>query len=389
MAVVLNFLNVDALVPLEGHADLKEGFTRVPLTLSPPFTPSVLSYTALAPLSASALSIGATSFSKAGVRLNDAPGSLRQVALPAAEAVSSLSATLHSQPDGAELARYTVTVTRSDKASAAGETVKIDTSVPAPAPAAAAAHAHSHGGVPCTADHGHGHGAAAAEAPKHGHSHDGVACTADHGAEKHGHAHAEPPKHGHSHDGGATACTKDHGEPAHGHAHAEQAKAHGHAHAEPEKAHGHSHAEHGHAHAEHGHAHASAAAPVEPEAHGHSHGGKPCGHAHGPAGYGGADGEWCTQPSYRFQQDGDSVTVEIGVPAGTKGGDLKVLITGSGVECGLASGPGGNLLCGLLAGPVCKQDSSWSLVSESDGRRLLVLNLAKAEEGTRWISLLK
>jgi hypothetical protein len=34
----LNFLQVDALVPLAGAADLKEGFTRVPLTLCPPFS---------------------------------------------------------------------------------------------------------------------------------------------------------------------------------------------------------------------------------------------------------------------------------------------------------------------------------------------------------------
>ena len=34
----LNFLQIDALVPLPGATDVKEGFTRVPLTLCPPFS---------------------------------------------------------------------------------------------------------------------------------------------------------------------------------------------------------------------------------------------------------------------------------------------------------------------------------------------------------------
>jgi hypothetical protein len=41
MAAQLNFLQIDALVPLAGAADLKEGFTRVPLTLCPPFSGAV------------------------------------------------------------------------------------------------------------------------------------------------------------------------------------------------------------------------------------------------------------------------------------------------------------------------------------------------------------
>ena len=37
-APTLAFLQIDALVPLPGASDVKEGFTRVPLTLCPPFS---------------------------------------------------------------------------------------------------------------------------------------------------------------------------------------------------------------------------------------------------------------------------------------------------------------------------------------------------------------
>jgi hypothetical protein len=44
----LAFLQIDALVPLPGATDVKEGFTRVPLTLCPPFSAQARCPSALA-----------------------------------------------------------------------------------------------------------------------------------------------------------------------------------------------------------------------------------------------------------------------------------------------------------------------------------------------------
>ena len=179
-------------------------------------------YHALAPKDATSLSVCASSFSAAGVRINGVPGSLLSLPLLPTDTSLTLAATLHAHADGAELARVSVALLRSG-AAAQGETVMISKHVPV----VAETHGHSHDGVPCT--HDHGHAAVAAPTPAHGHSHDGVACTHDHGhspaapvaAPAHGRSHASPlaaPAHGHSH--GGVACEHDHG-----HAHTSHAAA--------------------------------------------------------------------------------------------------------------------------------------------------------------------
>jgi len=190
----LAFLQLDALVPLENKTDLKDGFSRVPLTLSPPFSGQVAAYSCVAPANALALSVGASSFAAAALKINNQPGSL--LTLPLAPGFGSLDVpiTLHDKASGAELARTSVAV--STGAAAEGETVLIDRAAPV------VSHGHSHDGVPCDGSHhahGHGHGEKKAEAePGHGHSHGGVACADPshaHGAAGHGHAHS----HGHGH----------------------------------------------------------------------------------------------------------------------------------------------------------------------------------------------
>ena len=70
-------------------------------------------YHAAAPANAVALSACASSFAAADVRINDTPGSLLQLALPAAAAGDfTVAATLHGRPDGATVATYKVHVGR-------------------------------------------------------------------------------------------------------------------------------------------------------------------------------------------------------------------------------------------------------------------------------------
>ena len=302
-------------------------------------------------------------FSGAGVKIDGAPGSLATLELPPAAVghESAVSVTLHGPvaSGGAQLQGYTVHVTRAAAPGAdVGEVVRVDHSAAMAEPTAG--HGHSHNGVPCAHDHGHGHGKPAAAA--HGH---------DHG---HGHAHGEPKaavEHGHSHGGvPCTDASHDHG---HGHgAH----QAHGHAHAHD---HGHSHGAHGHAH--HGDEdddNDASAALMRAMSGG------------GPPGGDGADGTWIRPPGacYAWAQDGDSITVEIGVPPTTKGKDVKVVIGAAQLEVSVA-GAADVSISSPLGGRVARGDSSWSLVDEG-GKRLLVLTLAK-EGGDRapaWHSLL-
>ncbi len=299
--------------------------------------PQVTEYHAAAPVSASSVSVCASSFSAAQVRVGGAPGSLRTCDLVAGGAETQLVATLHAAADGAELRRYTVHVARTE-AQLHGEKVTIDHSAPAPAPAAA--HGHSHNGMPCTHDHGHGHGKEA------GHSHD--------------HSHSHSHDHGHAHDG--AACT----DASHGHGH-------------------------GHGH---GHAHGEPAAPKAAAggSHGHSHDGVPCSHDHGHGhghGHGARDdGVMYTPPGacYAYSQDADSLSVELRVPAGTKGADVRCVIGAAQLDVAVA---GQVLLQGALAGRLARDECSWSLVDDA-GNRLLVLSLAKegGARAARWGSLM-
>ena len=233
MAAVINFLSVDAQLPLVegGEVNFKasEGFKKAPAVLEPKFDGAVTAYEVVCPKGTTHVSIGATSFT-ASVTINGVPGNMSSVDVR--NDVSSISLVLE-KPAGTVVNQYTLTPKISDLDAETSE-VKFEK---APVPAAdAAPHAHSHGGVPCTADH--------SGDETHGHSHDGgkTQCTEDHGhghgekKEEHGHGHGhgdeKEEKHGHSHDGGKTECTEDHG---HGHGHGEQKEEkHGHGH-------GHSH----------------------------------------------------------------------------------------------------------------------------------------------------
>lgn len=309
-----SFLQLDALVNLPGKSDQAEGFERVPLTLTPPFdakarrgrssarrsrlrslssstSRQVSSYTAVAPPGAASLSVCATSFSSAGVRICGAPGSLSTLAF--ASSPLDVAATLHGpQPGCAELARVTVRVTKAEGGSAAttaGEKVLIDTSAPAPPPAAAPGHGHSHGGVPCTKDHGPA-AAAGGEKDGHGHGHAG-----------HGHAHGEAKVedkeqehgHGHSHGGGAQP--------------------------------------------------AAAVAPSHAHAHAHSHGGVACASDHG------GDAAASAGDGYVWAQEEGAITVEVPVPAGTKAKDVAVLIGACRLDVDVCGKP---VVHGALAGTV-------------------------------------
>ena len=213
MACVINFLSVDAQLPLEegGEVNFKAsaGFKKAPATLEPAFDGAVTAYDVVVPKGATHVSIGATSFA-ASVKINGTPGNMLSVDIRSGAAVSIVL----EKPAGEKVNEYVLTPRISDSAGDVTE-VKFEK---APAPAAEAApHAHSHGGVPCTADHSQ---------DAHGHSHDGgkTQCTADHSQDAHGH----------SHDGGKTQCTEDHGH-GHGHGHGEKKEeSHGHGH-------GHSH----------------------------------------------------------------------------------------------------------------------------------------------------
>lgn len=69
-------------------------------------------YHAAAPAAATELSVCASSFAAAAVHINGAPGSLRQLPLPAGAAETAVAATLHGRDDGALLATYTIHLTR-------------------------------------------------------------------------------------------------------------------------------------------------------------------------------------------------------------------------------------------------------------------------------------
>ena len=238
MACVINFLSVDAQLPLEegGEVNFKAsaGFKKAPATLEPAFDGAVTAYDVVVPKGTTHVSIGATSFA-ASVKINGTPGNMLSVDIRAGAAVSIVL----EKPAGEKVNEYVLTPKISDTAGDVTE-VKFEK---APVPAAdAAPHTHSHGGVACTADHsqdahghshdggkteckedhGHGHGHGEKKEESHGHSHDGgkTECKEDHG---HGHGHGEKKEeshgHGHSHDGGKTECKEDHG---HGHGHGEK-----------------------------------------------------------------------------------------------------------------------------------------------------------------------
>ena len=240
MACVINFLSVDAQLPLEegGEVNFKAsaGFKKAPATLEPAFDGAVTAYDVVVPKGTTHVSVGATSFA-ASVKINGTPGNMLSVDIRNGAAVSIVL----EKPAGEKVNEYVLTPRISDSA---GETTEVKFEKP---PAAdAAPHTHSHGGVPCTADHSQ---------DAHGHSHDGgkTQCTEDHG-HGHGHGHGEKKEekhghgHGHSHDGGKTQCTEDHGH-GHGHGHGEkkeESHGHGHDHGEKkEEKHGHGH---GHSH---------------------------------------------------------------------------------------------------------------------------------------------
>ena len=220
MACVINFLSVDAQLPLEegGEVNFKAsaGFKKAPATLEPAFDGAVTAYDVVVPKGTTHVSVGATSFA-ASVKINGTPGNMLSVDITSGAAVSIVL----EKPAGEKVNEYVLTPRISDSA---GDVTEVKFEKP-PAPAAdAAPHAHSHGGVPCTADHSQ---------DAHGHSHDGgkTQCTEDHG-HGHGHGHGEKKEeshgHGHSHDGGKTQCTEDHG---HGHGHGEKKEeSHGHGH---------------------------------------------------------------------------------------------------------------------------------------------------------------
>ena len=242
MAAVINFLSVDAQLPLDegGEVNFKSsaGLKKAPATLEPAFDGAVTAYDVVVPKGTTHVSVGATSFA-ASVKINGTPGNMLSVDIRNGAAVSIVL----EKPAGEKVNEYVLTPRISDSA---GETTEVKFEKP-PVPAAdAAPHTHSHGGVPCTADHSQ---------DAHGHSHDGgkTQCTEDHG-HGHGHGHGEKKEekhghgHGHSHDGGKTQCTEDHGH-GHGHGHGEkkeESHGHGHGHGEKkEEKHGHGH---GHSH---------------------------------------------------------------------------------------------------------------------------------------------
>lgn len=186
MACVINFLSVDAQLPLEegGEVNFKAsaGFKKAPATLEPAFDGAVTAYDVVVPKGTTHVSVGATSFA-ASVKINGTPGNMLSVDITSGAAVSIVL----EKPAGEKVNEYVLTPRISDSAGDVTE-VKFEK---APAPAAdAAPHAHSHGGVPCTADHSQ---------DAHGHSHDGgkTQCTEDHG---HGHGHGEKKEESHGHD---------------------------------------------------------------------------------------------------------------------------------------------------------------------------------------------
>jgi hypothetical protein len=107
-------------------------------------------------------------------------------------------------------------------------------------------------------------------------------------------------------------------------------------------------------------------------------------------GGGGSDGVLRTPPGahYAWGQDGDTVTCEMAVPAGTKGKDVKVVIGAARLDVDVAS-DASLAIHGGLGGRVSRDESSWSLVDDG-GRRLLVITIAKegGERAGKWGALL-
>jgi hypothetical protein len=83
------------------------------------------------------------------------------------------------------------------------------------------------------------------------------------------------------------------------------------------------------------------------------------------------------------------VTVELHVPAGTRGGDVACVIGAARVDVALKAAGAEALLAGALAGRVSRDDSSWSLLDDN-GQRTLVLTFAKegGARAPRWPALL-
>ena len=86
---------------------------RAGAALTRVFAPQETVYHAAAPANAAALSACASSFAAADVRINDVPGSLLQLPLPAGAAADfAVAVTLHGRPEGATLATVKVHVAR-------------------------------------------------------------------------------------------------------------------------------------------------------------------------------------------------------------------------------------------------------------------------------------
>ena len=88
----------------------------------------------------------------------------------------------------------------------------------------------------------------------------------------------------------------------------------------------------------------------------------------------------------RWAQDGDSVTVELMVPPGTRAADVACVIGAARLDAGLKGAPA--TLAGALGGRVSRDDSSWSLCDDA-GQRMLVISLAKdGGDAKKWAKLL-
>ena len=88
----------------------------------------------------------------------------------------------------------------------------------------------------------------------------------------------------------------------------------------------------------------------------------------------------------RWAQDGDSVTVELMVPPGTRAADVACVIGAARLDAGTKGAPA--VLAGALCGRVSRAESSWSLCDDA-GQRMLVITLAKdGGDAKHWKTLL-
>ena len=88
----------------------------------------------------------------------------------------------------------------------------------------------------------------------------------------------------------------------------------------------------------------------------------------------------------QWAQDGDSVTVELLVPPGTRAADVACVIGAQRLDAGLKGAAA--VLSGALGGRVSRDDSSWSLCDDN-GQRMLVISLSKdGNDAKQWKQLL-